>query len=445
MLPATADPLTYCQGLYHLVPAQRLAFILDQTGRQSDRVRRLPAAAVVWLVIGMALWPELSIPQVWRRLHPATDAPEPTDGAFAAARQRLGVAPMRQLFLQTARPMATPATAGAVYHGWRLMGLDGTVLDLPDTPGNARAFGRPRTARADGAFPQVHLLALCELGTHAVCGLTVKPCRRSEQKMAGPLIDGLGPGDLLLWDRGFFGYPLARRVVERGAHLLARVPASVHLPVEQRLADGSYLTRLTPGRAERQTGAADLPVRVIEYTHDDPRRPGCGERHRLLTDLLRPADLPAGDAPLVYHERWEEELALDEIKTHLNGRPVPLRSQTPAGIVQEVYGLVLAHYLIRRVMYEAAVGVREDPDRLSFTNTLRILQSRLPEAPRQPLPQWYEGLLREVRRQRRRPRRERWYPRVVKRKMANWDKKRPHHCRPPKPTKPFREAILILN
>src|SRR5262249_47598171 len=184
-----------------------------------------------------------------------------------------------------------------------------------------------------------------------------------------------------------------------------------------------------------------LVVRVIEYTHDDPQRPGCGERHRLITDLLNPEDLPAAAAPLVYHERWEEELALDEIKTHLNGREVPLRSKKPAGVVQEVYGLVLAHYVIRRVMHDAAATGCIDPDRLSFSNSLRIVQCHLPEAPQRPLPQWYGRLLREVRRQRLRLRRERWYPRVIKRKMSNWRKKRPEHHSPRQPTKPFEKAV----
>ena len=141
---------------------------------------------------------------------------------------------------------------------------------------------------------------------------------------------------------------------------------------------------------------------------------------------------------------WSIELSLDEIKTHLSGREVPIRSKTPAGVVQEVYGLVLAHYVIRQVMHDAAVTASVDPDRLSFSNALRVLQCHLPEAPGRSTQEWYRGLLHEVRRQRLRPRRERWYPRVIKRKMSNWKKKRPEHRRPPQPTKPFRKAVIIL-
>jgi hypothetical protein len=445
MFDPAADPLPFLQGLYQLIPEERLAFILQDTGRQSRRFRRLPASSVAWLVVAMGLFADLPIPQVWRRLHPSADEPEPAASAFTQARQRLGVAPLRQLFEQCARPMATcQQTVGAFYHGWRLMGLDSTVLDLPDTPANGRAFGRPGTGRAPGAFPQVRLLALCELGTHAICGLALKPCRRNEQVMVPPLLELLEPGMLLLWDRGFFSYDLVRRVLTTGAHLLARVQTRLTLAVLRRLADGSYLARLYPSADARRQDRGGLAVRVIEYTHDDPHRPGCGERHRLITDLLNPAELPAAEAPGVYHERWEEELAFDELKTHLSGREVPVRSKTPAGVVQEVYGLVLAHYLVRRVMHDAAVTASIDPDRLSFSDSLRVLHCHLPEAPQRPAAVWYARLLREVRRQQLRPRRERWYPRVIKRKMSNWKKKRPDHLRPPQPTKPFREAVVIL-
>jgi Insertion element 4 transposase N-terminal/Transposase DDE domain len=438
------DPIPFVRGLTQLIPLRRLAAILTRTGRGSERRRSLPAEAVIWLVIAMTLFAADSIPKVWRRLHPTRDDPEPTDGAFTQARQRLGVAPLRQLFLETARLMATHQTVGAFYRGWRLMGLDGTVLDLLDTPANAHTFGRPTTGRAEGAFPQVRLLALCELGTHAVCGLAIKPICHGEPSMVSALLDQLGPGMLLIWDRGFFSYELIHSVCQRGAHLLARVKSNTILKPLRRLDDGSYLAKIYPDAGARRHDRRGFLVRVIEYTHDDPNRPGAGERHRLITDLLNPNDLPAPEAPLVYHERWEEELALDEIKTHLSGRAVPIRSKTPAGVVQEIYGMVLAHYIVRRLMHDAAVVASQDPDRLSFTDSLRILQCQLPESPQMPTETWYQQLLREVRRQKLRPRRDRWYPRVIKRKMSNWMKKRPEHRHPPQPTKPFREAIVLV-
>src|SRR5215218_4942267 len=438
------DPLPYVRGLHRLIPEARLAAILTRTGRASERRRSLPADSVIWLVIAMALFAADSIPKVWRRLHPTRDRPEPTDSAFSQARRRLGVAPLRHLFQETARPMATHQTVGASYHGWRLMGLDGTTLDLPDTPENARAFGRPTTGRAEGAFPQVRLPALCELGTHAVCGLAIKPLCHGEPSMVGQLLDQLGPGMLLIWDRGFFGYELIRSVCSRGAHLLARVKSNTILHPIRRLRDGSYLAKVYPSQSDRRRDTRGIRVRVVEYTHDDPNRPGAGERHRLITDLINPDDLPAHEAPLVYHERWEQELAFDEIKTHLSGRAVPIRSKAPAGVVQEIYGLMLAHHVGRRVMHDAAVVASQDPDRRSFLDSLRVLQCHLPESPAATTEAWYQRLLREVRSQELRPRRDRWYARVIKRKMPNWKKKRPEHRNPPQPTKPFREAIVLV-
>jgi hypothetical protein len=359
------------------------------------------------------------------------------------ARRRLGVAPLRHLFQETARPMATHQTVGAFYWGWRPMGIDGTTLDLLDTPENARTFGRPTAGHAEGAFPPLRLLAVCELGTHAVCGLAIKPLCHGEPSMVAPLLDHLGPGDLLIWDRGFFSHELIRAVVRRGAHLPARVKSNTVPRPIRRLPDGSNLAKVYTGEADRRRDTRGIAVRVIESTHDDPNRPGAGERHRLITDLINPADMPAREAPSVYHERWEQKLAFGEIKTHLNGRAVPIRSKAPAGVVQEVYGLVLAHYVVRRVMHDATVVAGQDPDRLSFIDSLRVLQCQLPESPAVSTETWYQRLLREVRRQRLRPRRDRWHARVIKRKMSNW-MKRPEHRNPPQPTKPFREAVVIL-
>jgi hypothetical protein len=441
---SVANPLPYIRGLYQLIPEGRRAALLSRTGRSSERRRCLPADSVVWLVIAMALVAADSIPNVGRRLHPSRDHPEPTDSAFSQARRRRGVAPVRHLFHETARPMATRQTVAACYRGGRLMGRDGPTLDRPDTPANARPFGRPKTGRAAGAFPQVRLRALGALGPHAVGGRSITPISHGAPSMVGSLWDHLGPGMLLVGDRGFFRDELIRSVCEREAHLLARVKSNTVLWPTRRLADGSSLAKSYPSAADRRRARRGLPVRVIEYTHDDPNRPGAGERHRLITDLTNPVDLPAPAAPLVDHERWDEERALDEITTPLSGRAVPIRSKAPAGVVQEVDGLVLAHDVVRQVRPDAAVVARQDPDRLSFIDALRVLQGQLPESPLRSAETGDHGRLRAVRRQVLRPRRDRWYARVIKRKMSNWRKKRPAHRNPPQPTKPFWEAVVLL-
>lgn len=340
--------------------------------------------------------------------------------------------------------MARVGTPGAFYRKWRLMGIDGTTFDMPDTPANERIFGRGGNQRSPNAFPQVRVLALCELGTHAITDIALRPIRHSEQAMVPSLLRSLEPGMLLLWDRNFFGYKLVESVLARGSHLLARVKTSqLIFQRVQTLPDGSYLSKIYPSFNDRRADRNGRVVRVIEYTHDDPTRPGCGQKNRLLTDLVDLADLPAREAVILYHERWEQELAFDEIKTHLNGRDLLLRSKTPRGVVQELYGLFLAHRVIRQVVVDAAEKRKLDPDRLSFTNTLRVLQCHLHESPTRSVEEWYQRLLCEAGRQELRPRRNRWYPRVIKRKMKKWDKKRPQHRHPPQPSKPFADSVVI--
>jgi hypothetical protein len=392
----------------------------------------------------MSLFATHSIPMVWRALHPYLPGSDPDASTFSKARYRLGVEPLRQLFQEIALALAPVGTPGVFYKSLRLMGIDGTVFDVPDTPENARVFGRGGNQRSPNAFPQVRVLALCELGTHAVCDFALRPINQSEQAMVPTLMRSLKPGMLLLWDRNFFGFKLIEGVLATGCHLLARVKTSQLIFQRLRnLPDGSYLSKIYPSYPDRIHDRNGRIVRIIEYTHNDPNRPGCGQTHRLLTDLVNPADLPACDAPMVYHERWDHELAFDEIKTHLNGRPVHLRSKTPRGVVQELYGLFLAHRIIRQVMSDAAQLNCLEPNRLSFTDSWRILQHHLHESPNCTVDEWYRRLTDEVSRQVLRPRRNRCYPRVVKRKMKKWDKKRPKHNHPPQPSKPFAESIVI--
>jgi hypothetical protein len=438
------DPVAYLRGLSHLIDPQRLNYILARTGRRQRRQRRLPAHHVVWLVIAMSLFASDSIPLAWRRLHPSADTPEPDESAFTKARRRLGVAPLRELFGEVAGPMAAPGAPGAFYRSWRLMGVDGTTFDMPDTFANERIFGRGGNQRSPNAFPQVRVLALCELGTHTICDVALRPIGRSEQEMLPHLLRSLRSDMLVLWDRGFFGFALIEAVLGRGSRLLARVKAGQLIFQRLKdLPDGSYLSKIYPSYGDRRNDRKGRIVRIIEYSHDDSSRPGYGLKNRLLTDLLDPADLPAREAVVLYHERWEEELAFDEIKTHLNGRDLLLRSKTPRGVVQELYGLFLTHRVIRQVMTDAAGQRKLDPDRLSFTNAFRLLQCHLHEAPAHSVSDWYERLLREVGQQQLRPRRNRWYPRVVKRKMKKWDKKRPKHRHPPQPAKPYADSIVI--
>jgi hypothetical protein len=400
---------------------------------------------MVWFMIAMGLCCRDCYRQIFRWLQRFRKDGTPGRSTLCEARRRLGVAPLRLLYDAVVRLLATPATAHAYYRSMRLMSIDGFVVDLPDEPELARVFGRPQGGRTAGAFPQARIVGLCETGTHVLWRFLIKPVCRGEIPMATQLLRYLTNGMLLLWDRNFLSYANVARVRQRQAHLLARIKKTMVFMRLRRFADGSYLAKLYRASWYRRHDQGGLVVRIIEYTFRDPKRPGAGQRHRLLTTLLNPRLDPAKRLILLYHERWEEELAIDELKTHQRERPV-LRSRTRAGVVQEIYGLLLAHYVVRKLMWEAANQRGVPPRRLSFTNTLKILRCRLPEAPKSPpgLKRWYDNLLCEIGEELLEPRRDRVNPRVVRRKMSKWPKKKSDHEHWPQPAKQLERSIIVF-
>ena len=438
-------------GLQQFIGPDRLQQVLQQTGRRNRGHCQLTHEVMLWVVLAMGILTDLPLREVFRhaaRLRPGQRLCG--RAALCRARQRLGVAPLRRLFDQVVRPLAHPDRPGGYYRGWHLVGIDGTVLDVPDSPANARVFGRPRGGRGDGAFPQVRKLSLVELGSHAELALVLKPCRRSEVSMVAGLLRHLRPGMLLLCDRNFFSYALWQQLLRRGVQVLFRVKGHLVLRPIRALPDGSYLAKIYPSPTARAQDRDGIVVRVIRYTLDDPQRVGHGEVHTLLTTLLDAATDPARDLILLYHERWEHELTYDEQKTHQAprqaGKEAQVRSESPAGVVQELYALSLGHYVTRALMAEAATRAGIDPDRLSFMTCLRILRLRLPEcSPESPTAfrAWYDRLLAEMGQERLPGRANRINPRVVKRKMSKFAKKRPHHRPAPPLKKKFVEAIVL--
>jgi len=437
------------------VPFQQIENAVRTCGVTEQRVRKLPAAVCVLLVITMNLFTVEALPQVLRRMVQGLrlifgDGEYPLAGksAISQARDRLGDAPMEALFRSVCQPIATPATRGAFLFGLRVMAIDGTVEDVPDTPANAQTFGRHRSNRGEGAFPQAKGVYLIECATHVICDALFGPCHMNERAAACRLLRSVVKGMLLTWDRGFFGYELLRAALVKEAHVLGRVPANVILTPVRYLADGSFLAYVYPSPKARRQRRDGILVRVIEYTFDDPQRPGYGETHRLITSLLDAELYPALTLIVAYHERWEIEITIDELDTHQHLPGRPLRSHKPAGVRQELYGWLLAHFVIRVLMHEAALRVDVDPDRLSFTNSLRVVQQAIPEFQLVATSQHgelYQRMLRDIAQQRLPARDQRINPRVVKRKMSKFHLKRAEHRHPVQPTKPFVESVVILN
>lgn len=428
--------------------------VLQDTDCLDMKRCRLTREVIFWIVLGMGLFPELCITQVFkygRRLN--SDDWEPDRSTLCKARQRLGIAPVRLLFQRVVRLLATPDTPGAFYRGLRLMAIDGTVLDVPDSDANAKAFGYPKGGRGRGAFPQIRKLSLEEIGTHVEYAFVVKGIKEKdsgEKSMVPGLLRHLVPGMLLLWDRGFFSYNLWQSVQSRNCHLLARVSGrNVLRPIES-LADGSYLAKIYPCESLRNQDRCGIKVRVIRYKLDDPQRVGYGVEHVLMTTLFDAAACPARELIELYHKRWEIELMFDEQKTHQSARqatkPAHLRSETPLGVIQEVYALSLAHYATRALMAAAADQAEVSPIQLSFVGCLQIIKNRRDEYRGSDTPRgqaWCQAFLREMGRQQLEPRRQRANPRVVKRKMSKFKKKRLKD-RGIKPLeRPFGDTIVI--
>jgi hypothetical protein len=440
-------------GLEAVVSREVIERVLQQTGRVDKRSCRLTHAVMLWITLAMGLLTDRPIRQVFkasRRLHGCERTPHRS--SLCIARQRLGVAPVRNLFQEVVRPLARPNVPGGFYRDYRLMAIDGNVLNLPDTPANERAFGRPSGGdRGAGAFPQCRKTSLVELGTHIELDFIVKPIACGETTAMQVLWRSVPADSLLLWDRGFFSYCGWKTALDRGVQLLCRVKKNLVLKPIQQLADGSYLAKIYPKAYDREKDRNGIVVRVIRYKLDDPQRVGHEEEHILLTSLLDAEQFPATELICLYHERWEEELTFDEQKTHQDPRRASksanLRSETPAGVVQELYALSLAHFVIRTMMFDAAEQAGLDPDRLSFTGCFQILITRLPECTGgsvSSIQNWYSSLLWEMSLEVLPPRRNRINPRVIKQKMSKWAKKRPEHFHPPPLTKAFEESVVTV-
>ena len=365
-------------------PRATIDEVLRETGKTSQRQRDLPGHVVVYYVIALALFMQVSYREVLRcllegvrwLLGPETPVKVAGKSGISQARTRLGSEPVKRLHDRLVKPIGGPDTRGAWFYGWRAVSLDGTTMAVADTPANEQAFGRPGESRGQAAYPLIRLVSLVENGTHVLFGTLMDAYRVGEITLAAQVVKRLEKGMLCLADRNFFGYELWQQAQASGADLLWRVKRNLVLPCQRRLADGSYLSHIYPSPKDRRHDRNGLTVRVVEY-----ELVGVADAeplYRLVTTILDPDQVPAAALATVYHERWEIETAFDELKTHLRGSQIVLRSKTPELVKQELYGLMMAHFAVRGLMHEAALKAEEDPDRLSFTHALRVVRRRLP-------------------------------------------------------------------
>jgi hypothetical protein len=364
-------------------PLTKVRAVLAATAKGSVRERDLPAHVVIYYVIALALYMQSSYREVLRcllegiqwLLEPSARIKVAGNSGISQARTRLGWEPLRQLHDAVVKPIAVRATKGAWYRGWRLVSLDGSTLDVADEKGNDQAFGRPGASRGTSAYPQIRFVALVENGTHVLFGSQMADYATSEIALAKTVLSSLGKGMLCLADRNFFGFQMWNQAAATGAGLLWRIKKNLRLPCEKRLPDGSYLSRIYASQKDQRRGTKGLLVRVIDYRLEGVE--GAEPMYRLVTTILDHEPAPAAELAALYHERWEIETAFDELKTHLRGARIILRSKTPDLVRQEFYGLLMAHFAVRGLMHEAALSADEDPDRLSFLHAVRVVRRKM--------------------------------------------------------------------
>jgi len=346
---------------------------LTETGAVQQRLRKIPARVVVYLLLAAALFEGCGYLTVWRKLTAALEVMpvvKITGTALWDARTRLGVRPMRALFDLLRGPATAIRTSGARFKGLLTVAIDGTYLDVPDSPLHRARLGKGANQYAASGYPQICLTALVACGTRAVLDAAFGPRSEGETGHGQRLMRSLRAGMVVLLDRGFSGNAFLAAVAATEAAFLARITATRKPPVLARFDDGSYLSLF---------GA--LEVRIIEceitITTSQGRRTGL---YRLATNLLDPHRYPASDLVTLYHERWEIESAYFAIKKSMLGRRV-LRSQTWAGIAQEVYALLSAYQVLRIAIADATEATPgADPDRASFTIALRSARDQIIQA-----------------------------------------------------------------
>jgi Insertion element 4 transposase N-terminal/Transposase DDE domain len=357
---------------------------LMETGKASVRERELPAHVVMYYVIAQALFMQVSQREVLRCLlegvrwlfGPKMTVKVTGKSGISQARSRLGWEPVKQLHDEVVEPIAVKKTRGAWYKKWKLVSLDGSTLDVADTQENQQAYGRPGASRGRSAYPQIRFVSLVENGTHVLFGTEMAGYSTGEVTLTKSALKRLQAGMLCLADRNFLGYELWKQAQATGAELLWRGKKHLRLVREKELPDGSYLSRIYPSERDWRKKTNGIRVRVIEYALENV--PDAEPLYRLVTTILDHTAAPAEQLAALYHERWEIETALDELKTHLRGAQIVLRSKTPELVKQEFYGFMMAHFAVRGLMHEAALKADEDPDRLSFLHAVRVIRRKLP-------------------------------------------------------------------
>ncbi|HAC89045.1 MAG TPA: IS4 family transposase [Planctomycetaceae bacterium] len=439
--------------------SNRLSGLLEILGRdkvtgflckhESGRFcKRVDNVQLIWVIVGFGLFVCKSYRELFRIINVGS-LQLPSRATIAAARKRLLPEWIEHLHSQVVELLATPKRCpNAFYKGLRLIGIDGTLLDCYDSDSNRKYFHRPTNQSGNGAFPKIRMVVLAELGTRVLWRCILGNYYDCERVLGEQLIRFLKPEHLLLADRHFGVAPIIYKLLAASIPFLIRTKKSHIFVVEKMLSDGSFLSTIYLGKNDRTCRRRGKTVRVIRYTINDPVRGDRMQVHVLLTNLLDPKKYPAKELIALYHERWEEEIAFREIKETLHHGEV-LRSQSPELVKQELWGMLLAHFVIRKLLYQAAVANAIAPSSVSFKATFEIVQLRLDDAPTgkrrttRSIRAWFKLLIEEISLEVIPSRQPRINPRVVKKRSKSTKTKYDYHRNPRPPNPNFRETIRM--
>lgn len=404
---------------------------LQATGTASIRRRKCPADRVIWTILGASLFADRSIDEVARDFGVEFPGVQSlAKSAVTQARYRVGPEPLRWLFQKVADTWKDSPGLGG-YKSLTLYGIDGTHLRVPDSQANSDHFGRPggRAGSGDSGYPQARVVVLLNLSNRIIAGAEIGRLKEGELGLSVPLSDDITDNSLTIVDRGFNSYPWIHEITKNGSnrHAMVRAKKNLKFRIDDILEDGTALAALEPRSeilSEYPGIAAEIPIRVIEYRYPDSK-----ETTRLFVTLLDAKKYPAKELIALYHQRWELEIAFDELKTHMLERKECLRSQKPEGIMQEIWAQLLTYNLVRREMLLVANEKKVSANRVSFRTSLLYIRdfwlvagmTRAPGNIPKNLAFLEKDLTRLILPERRSDRR---YPRHVKIKMSNYPRNR---------------------
>lgn len=431
VLTAERVPDDFAKIQRHL-PAEMILQALAETGTATVRRRRLPAEQVVWLVIGIALMRRLSIVEVVDRLDLALPGKKPVaPSAVAQARERLGKAPLEWLFVTTADQWAHASAREHAWRGLSIYGVDGTALRVADSDENRAHFGGTTGKRGPSGYPLARIVALMTLRSHLLAAVQFGPYDVHENHYASELWSSVPSNSLVIVDKGFFGANILVPLTRDNRHFLVRAKANTKWRVVEKLDDGSEIVEMdvsSQARASDPTLGKTWRARAIRY-----QRKGF-QPQVLLTSLTDDKAYPAREIADLYHERWELELGFREVKSEMLENRESIRSKTPARVEQEILGVLLAYNLVRLEMAHVARQAGVPPTRISFVATLTTMTAEwffLANTTPGAIPKHLRYLEDRLARMLLPPRRsERSYPRAVKIKMSNYERKRSSPTRP---------------